>query len=209
MPDIKDTILSETPAIAATASVKNCRLGRYTEINDGTRIAESSLDDYSYIMERCDIISTEIGKFVNIASEVRINPGNHPMEWVSQHHFLYRRRQYRMRDTDLQTFFDWRKRQKVTIGHDVWIGHKAIVLPGIRIGNGVVIGAGSVVTRDVAPYAIVAGVPAKQIRLRFPQAIWQAVEATGWYHWSHETLRERLDDFYDIHRFLDMYGQPL
>ena len=201
--------LSEEPTIATTAQVKDCTFGRFNEVAAETKMVECSLDDYSYVMERCDVICTSIGKFANIASEVRINPGNHPMEWVSQHHFLYRRRQYLMRESDHQAFFNWRRRQRVTIGHDTWIGHRAIIMPGLTIGNGAVIGSGAVVTHNVPPYAIVAGVPAKIIRYRFPEAIWQAIEKTGWYHWDHKTLKERLDYFYDVRLFLDTYGDSM
>lgn len=202
----EDRILSEEPTIAPTASVKECTLGHYTEIADQANLTESVLDDYSYVMERCDIIYTDIGKFVNIASEVRINPGNHPMEWVSQHHFLYRLRRYGFGHEDNRPFFNWRRLQRVTVGHDTWIGHKAIILPGVRIGNGAVVAAGAVVTKDVAPYMVVAGVPAKPVRQRFPEAIWQSLEKIRWWDWDHETLKTRLEDFYDIRRFLDLYG---
>ncbi len=199
--------LSEVPGIAPDAMVTDCDLGKYNEIAAGVQIVESSLGDYSYVMERCDIIYTNIGKFSNIASEVRINPGNHPMEWVSQHHFLYRCRLYGLHEEDNSAFFEWRRRQKVQIGHDCWIGHKAIIMPGVTIGNGAVVAAGSVVTKDVAPYTVVAGVPAKQISKRFPKHIWQALEEIAWWNWDHENLKARLDDFYDIRKFLQLYGK--
>ena len=198
--------LTTTPDIAPDATVRDCDLGEYTEIAAGAQLVESSLGDYSYVMERCDVIYTEIGKFTNIASDVRINPGNHPMEWVSQHHFLYRCRLYGFREEDNSAFFDWRRRQRVTIGHDCWIGHKAIILPGVSIGNGAVVAAGAVVTKDVAPYTVVAGVPAKQVSKRYPKQIWQALEVTKWWDWDHATLKERMDDFYDIRKFLQLYG---
>lgn len=198
--------LSELPTIAPDAMVVESQLGCYTEIGAQAKLVESSLGDYSYMMERTDVIHTRIGKFANIASEVRINPGNHPVEWVSQHHFLYRRRLYGFRDADHQPFFNWRKLQRVTIGHDTWIGHKAVIMPGVTIGNGAVVAAGAVVTRDVAPYTIVAGVPAKPLRTRFPRQVWQQLEQIAWWDWSHELLKQRLEDFYDIRRFIDLYG---
>lgn len=179
-----ETVLSDGPSIAATAWISACDLGHYTEVADGARIEESTLDDYSYVMERCDIVFASIGKFANIASEVRINPSNHPMDWVSQHHFLYRRRMYGLHAEDHAAFFNWRRRQRVSIGHDTWLGHRAIIMPGVRIGNGAVVGSGAIVTHDVPPYAIVVGAPARVLRYRFPDAIWRAIEATGWYYWG-------------------------
>ncbi len=199
-------MLSEEPTVDPTARVDKTTLGRYTEVGANVRLQEVHLDDYSYVVDRSDVIYTDIGKFVNIASDVRINPGNHPMEWVSQHHFLYRIKQYGLGEEDNQPFFNWRRLQRVTIGHDVWIGHKAIVLPGVTVGNGAVVAAGAVASRDVKPYSVVGGVPAKPLRSRFPEPIWRCLEEIQWWNWDHETIKERLDDFYDIRRFLDLYG---
>ena len=95
----------------------------------------------------------------------------------------------------------------MSIRNDVWIGHGAIILPGLTVGNGSVIAAGSVVTKDVAPYSIVAGNPAKSIRNRFPESIWTELEAMSWWDWDYDTLKERVDDFYDVRRFLRLYGK--
>ncbi len=97
--------------------------------------------------------------------------------------------------------------QRVTIGHDVWIGHGAIILPGTTVGNGAVVAAGSVVTKDVASYSIGAGNPAKVVRERFPKSIWTELEAIGWWDLDHDTLKERVDDFYNVRRFLRLYGK--
>ena len=200
-------MLSEQPTVDPSARLKETTLGKYTEVGAGVRLQEVHLDDYSYVVDRSDVIYSDIGKFVNIASDVRINPGNHPMEWVSQHHFLYRLKQYGFGEEDNKPFFNWRRMQRVIIGHDVWIGHKAIVLPGVTIGNGAVVAAGAVVSRDVKPYTVVGGVPAKPLRSRFPEAIWRCLEEIEWWHWDHQTIKERVDDFYDIRRFLDLYGK--
>lgn len=204
--DPKQIILSEDPTLAPGAAIVDSSLGRYTELGADATIIESSMGDYSYAMARSHIIYSTIGKFVNIASDVRLNPGNHPTEWVSQHHFQYRRQRYGFDTNDDDSFFAWRRAQRVTIGHDVWLGHKAIVLPGTEVGNGAVVAAGAVVTKDVAPYSIVAGVPARLIRTRFPESIWNKLEQTAWWDWQHEVIKERLPDFRDIRRFLSLYA---
>jgi hypothetical protein len=166
----------------------------------------SSLGDYSYVCAHCDIIYTDIGRFSNIASFCRINPGNHPMERPTQHHFTYRSRQFGFREVDDGEFFNWRALQRVKIGHDTWLGHGVIVMPGVSVGNGAVIGSGSVVTKNVAPFMVAAGVPARAIRPRFPQEIALKLEKIAWWDWPYEKIRECFDDFKDLRCFLARHG---
>ncbi|MEI8028691.1 MAG: DapH/DapD/GlmU-related protein [Comamonadaceae bacterium] len=198
--------LGLAPTLAPSAKVRDCRFGRYTQVGEQSLMGDCLLDDYSYLGNYCDLMSTDIGKFANIASMVRINPGFHPMEWPTLHHFTYRRAMYGMAEQDDADFFAWRRRQRVVIGHDTWIGHGAVIMPGVRIGNGAVVGSNSVVTKDVPPYAIVGGVAAKLLRQRFPRAIAEAIEATAWWDWDHETLTERMADFKDLRGFLAKYA---
>jgi len=198
--------LGVSPTLAASAVVRDCRFGRYTQVGGQSHIADCLLDDYSYLGSGCDLMSTDIGKFSNIANMVRVNPGFHPMERPTLHHFMYRRTMYGMALDDDAEFFAWRRRQRVLIGHDTWIGHGAVIMPGVRIGNGAVVGSNSVVTKDVPAYAIVGGVAAKVIRQRFPRPIAEALEATAWWDWDHETLTERMSDFRDLRIFLAKYA---
>jgi phosphonate metabolism protein (transferase hexapeptide repeat family) len=187
--------LGPEPTIDPTAAIEDCRLGRFTEIGARTSLTETELSDYSYIGNDGEAIYTRIGKFCSIASQVRINPGDHPMRRVSQHHFTYRASFYFDGAEDEAAFFDWRRSRPVAIGHDVWIGHGAIILAGRSVGNGAVIGAGSVVTRDVPAYTVVAGVPARPIRQRFAPDLAAAIEALAWWDWDHERLEAALPDF--------------
>jgi len=199
--------LSTTPFVHPTAEVRASRLGAYTEVGARTQLLEVVLDDYSYVVNDSNIAYTAFGKFCSVAAMTRINPGNHPMQRASQAHFTYRAASYFPDAEDEVEFFAWRRAHPVTIGHDVWIGHAAIVLPGRAIGNGAVVAAGAVVTKDVAPYAIVAGNPARVIRQRFSDPIAERLQQLRWWDWPHERLRNALPDFrgLSIEGFLDKY----
>jgi phosphonate metabolism protein (transferase hexapeptide repeat family) len=188
-------MLSESPLIDPTAQVKNSALGRYTEVGARTALLEVEMADYSYVVNDSDIAYAGIGKFCSIAAMTRINPGNHPMHRASQSHFTYRASTYFAGEVDEPEFFAWRRAHRVTIGNDVWIGHGAIVLPGRHIGDGAVIAAGAIVTKDVAPYMIVAGNPARVIRPRFATDVAARLRALAWWDWPHERLRAALADF--------------
>jgi len=186
--------LSEQATIDPSAMVKDCDLGKWTEIGERSKVIESSMGDYSYVVNDAEIIYTKIGKFVNIAAHTRINPGQHPMNRTSMHHFQYRSAAYNLGEDDL-AFFDWRRSSQVKIDHDVWIGHGAVVQGGVTIGTGAVVGSSAVVTKDVAPYTIVTGIPSNTLRLRFEAPIQEALMRIAWWDWSHEELAERMDDF--------------
>lgn len=97
---------------------------------------------------------------------------------------------------DDEAFFDWRRANSCRIGHDVWLGHGALILPGRTVGVGAVVGAGAVVTKDVAPYTIVAGNPATVIRPRYEHAgTGEAMQALAWWDWPHEKIAQALPDF--------------
>ena len=201
--------LSTEPLIHTDAHVKDSTLGRYTEIAEFCRVNETELGDYSYIERGSMVWCATIGKFVNIAADVRINATNHPMWRATLHHFTYRAGDYWPDAENEASFFDWRRDHRVTIGHDVWIGHGATLLPGVTIGTGAVIGAGAVVSKDVAPYTIVGGVPAKLIRERFTPEIAKRFEALAWWDWDHAAIRTALEDFRDLaaEAFLSKYEQ--
>ncbi|MCT4557558.1 MAG: chloramphenicol acetyltransferase [Pelagimonas sp.] len=188
---------------AITAS----HFGPYTEVGQNSRVAHSEIGAYSYCDRSCDIANATIGKFANIASFVRIGATDHPMDRASQHHFLYRSSYYWDDAADDANWFERRKSRQCHIGHDTWIGHNAQVKPEVTIGLGAVVASGAIVTRDVAPYMIVAGVPAQPLRARFPAPIVDRLMRLAWWDWPHDQLRTALEDFrtYPIEAFLEKY----
>lgn len=199
--------LSTTPLVDPSASLKAVTLGTYTEVGPRTKLLEVELGDYSYVVNDSDIAYAKIGRFTSIAAMTRINPGNHPMERASQSHFSYRASAYFEGASDDDEFFAWRRAHRVIIGHDVWIGHGAIVLPGRRIGHGAVIGAGSVVTKDIPAYAIAVGNPARVLRQRFADCVAARMQRLAWWNWPQAQLHAALPDFRTLsaEAFLDKY----
>jgi phosphonate metabolism protein (transferase hexapeptide repeat family) len=204
----RKTRLSEAPLVHPSAVVRDSALGRYVEIGERCVVAETHVGDYSYLMQDCETWAARIGKFVNVASHVRVNATNHPTWRATLHHFTYRANDYWPDAEREEDFFDWRRENAVAIGHDVWIGHGATITAGVTVGNGAVVGAGAVVTHDVAPYTIVVGVPARPLKPRFAEGIGARMDALAWWDWPQATLRAALNDFRRLsaEAFLDKYG---
>jgi phosphonate metabolism protein (transferase hexapeptide repeat family) len=202
---MQSLIAGKEPLVDEGVILIDTVLGAYTHVYTHSVLNEVVMGDYSYCSGYNQFDYTSIGKFCSIASFVRINPGNHPtFARVAQHHFTYRSAFYGFGEDDAE-FFDWRRAKPVTIGNDVWIGHNASIMPGVTVGNGAVIGTGSVVTKDVEPFSVVAGVPAKKIKMRFSEDIINKIETCAWWDWEHETIKERLPDFRNFEEFSRKY----
>lgn len=201
-------LLPDAPVIGADCEITDSSFGGWVQIGAGARIQNSTFGDYSYCDPMCDIANATIGKFANIASGVRIGPTDHPMDRASLHHFLYRSSYYWEDAADDPDFFARRRARRCEIGHDTWIGHGAVIRPEVTVGHGAVVGAGAIVTRDVAPYWIVAGNPARPIRPRFAEGVAARLIALAWWDWDHARLRAALADFRSLgaEAFLDRHG---
>ncbi|WP_417280605.1 chloramphenicol acetyltransferase [Celeribacter sp.] len=195
------------PFVHEGAEVHNATFGAYCEVGKGARVLNSEFLDYAYCDQFADIANTTVGKFANIAAFTRIGPTDHPYQNASLHHFLYRSSYYWEDAEDDPAFFTARSARRTVIGHDTWIGHGAIIKPEVSIGNGAIVASGAVVTKDVPPYTIVAGVPSQPMRPRYPQGVGERIDALGWWDWDHQRLRAALEDFRSLkaEAFLEKY----
>ena len=198
---------ADQPFIHEGCQITDSTFGAYVEIGAGSRIAHSSFGDYSYCDRFADIANATVGKFANIASFTRIGATDHPLETAACHHFLYRSADYFEDAEDDPAFFERRRSRRAKIGHDTWLGHGCMIKPEVTVHDGAVVAAGALVTRNVAPYTIVAGTPAKVLRLRQPANIAERLIALAWWDWPHERLRETLEDFRSLRaeEFLERY----
>jgi len=183
------------PYVHPGCQIVNSSFGAWCEVGEGSRVLNSTFEDYAYCDRLSDIANTTVGKFSNIAAMTRIGPTDHPMDHASLHHFLYRSAYYWDDVTDDAEFMARRASRRTVIGPDTWLGHGVIVKPEVTIGAGAVIASGAVVTKDVPPYMIVAGVPAQPLRARFAPGIADRLMALAWWDWPHDRLRAALMDF--------------
>ena len=195
------------PFIHPDCEITDSRFGAYVEIGKGSRVNNSYFGDYSYCDRYADVANAQIGKFANIAAFARIRATDHPLHTAACHHFLYRSDDYWDDVARDEEFFAHRRSRTAHIGHDTWIGAGAMINPEVTLGDGAVVAAGAVVPKDVDPYAIVAGTPAKVLRLRQPPEITERLIALAWWDWSHEDIRQALPDFRSLaaEAFLEKY----
>ena len=162
-----------TPAV-----IVESKIGSDAKVEGGSKFYFSTIDRHSFCGYHCDIFHTDIGAFTSIADGVVISGGRHPMEWAGMSPVFYSGR-----DSVKAKFskFDREPVRRTYIGSDVWIGRSAMVMEGVSIGHGAVVGAGSVVTKDVPPYALVAGNPARLLRYRFGEETIKELLAIQWW----------------------------
>jgi acetyltransferase-like isoleucine patch superfamily enzyme len=181
------------------SSVESSKVHKTAKIEAGSSVCHSVIDCYSFCGYDCDLYYAEIGRFTSIASGVVIGGARHPMQWLSMSPVFYEGR-----DSIKKKFFE-HKRDKdpiTVIGHDVWIGRAAIILSGVQVGNGAVVGAGAVVTKNVPPYAVVAGNPARLIRYRFTAELIASMEQMKWWNRDDETLEKLAIHVRDPQKFI-------
>lgn len=159
--------------------ISGSRIDATARINSGCSIYGSTIGRYSYLGYDCEVISTDIGSFCSLASGIHIGLAEHPTSWVSTSPVFQDVRNSSVKKKFARIALPESKR--TTIGHDVWIGTNAIIKKGVHVGTGAVIASGAVVTKDVQPYAIVGGCPAKLIRYRFDKNMIEKLLNSKWW----------------------------
>lgn len=181
-------LFKKNNSIRFGAEVNNSILGSNINISRYSFISNSKIDNYSSIGRNTTILNTNVGKFCSISWNVTIGATGHDFNRLSSHAFSY------------ISYYGFVKKDKrfienTVIGNDVWIGANAIIMPGVKIGDGAVIGAAAIVTKNVDDFEIVYGIPAKHKGYRFSKEGIEDIKAMAWWNWSDVELKEKIEIF--------------
>jgi len=180
--NLKYRIRNKKLSIPFTTTIRNCSFGYHNRIYDKSILCNVLLGDYSYVGGDCRLMNASIGKFCSIGPSVWIGGlPSHPLELKSTFPGFYQK------DSSyygVEPEYEYLEPEfkHITIGNDVWIGARAIIMDGVTIGDGAVVATGAVVTKDIPPYAIVGGVPAKIISFRFSEEEIEKLLKSEWWN---------------------------
>lgn len=180
--EVNGSEIKEMCIIGDNSRVRKSLLGEYVSIDRNNLVMSSCVGRYTYTGPFDMIFNAEIGSFSSISYGVTIGPPEHDYERISTHPFLHNGRYGILDENYLLEVSKFNK--PCTIGHDVWIGCNATILRGVTVGCGAVIGANALVNKDVPPYAIVGGVPARIIKYRFEKDIIEKLMTLEWWNWN-------------------------
>jgi acetyltransferase-like isoleucine patch superfamily enzyme len=157
-----------------------CKIGKNATVMDNCIVNNANIGKYSYINRNTLIQNATIGNYCSIANDVMIGLGAHPLDMISTSPVFYRVHNP-LNVTVVKQNSDFIEYKHINVGNDVWIGAKALIMDGVTIGDGAVIAAGAVVTKDVPAYAIVGGTPAKLIKYRQDEKNIAEISKTQWW----------------------------
>ena len=184
-----------------------CHWGDHVYVDRFCVLHHAYLGEYSYVGYGSTLNMCEIGKFCSISSGVKIGLGNHPTHFVSTSPIFYSSSNSLGTRWVDETAKYFTETKMTVIGNDVWIGANALIMDGVSIADGSIVAAGAVVTRDVEPYTIVGGVPAKAIHQQFSTEVIADLLIIRWWDWDTMLIQQRALEFHDVAAFVDQYKQ--
>ena len=176
-------------SVGRYVELEDNNLGNYVNFAHHAQCSYSSVGLRTSIGRYSKIRYAEIGKYCSISWDVTIGATEHSMHALSSHAFTYRSK-FGICTKNREINHEYTR-----IGNDVWIGCGAIILPGVTVGDGAVIGAGAVVTKDVLPFEVVGGCPAHHIKMRFSDELIDLIEQIKWWDRSDDFIKENIDLF--------------
>ncbi len=195
--NFKVRFTNPTLVVEANIRLSNNTFGEHVFLGKNTEVYNSFIDSCTYIGSNSVINRATIGKFCSISSDVKIGLGSHPYnKFVSTSPYFYAPLDFKKFSFADKLYFQEHK--DTIIGNDVWIGANVILMDGVKLGNGTIIAAGAVVTKDVNPYEIVGGIPAKRIKQRFDDEDIIFLENFKWWRKDFNWLRENFKKLHDL-----------
>lgn len=188
--------------IGTGVSMIRCDFGDHVYLGNGVSAETVTFGSHTYVNSNTRIRFAKFGKFCSIGSNVRIGLGLHPSNLISSHPSFY------STNKNFKTFADknyFREYETVEIGNDVWIGENAIVMGGLEIGDGAIVAAGAIVTKNVKAYEVVGGIPAKTIKFRFSEEEIQKIRSTRWWDKEESWYEENHPLFRNTDKFFDYF----
>lgn len=180
---------------------ENCHFGAHVSLQSDTRVSNVTMGDYSYLGGGSSVQHATIGKFCSIGPGVRLGLGLHPIDHVSTYPGFFSADASGSVPFLKDTIID--EHVPIRIGNDVWIGAGAFIMDGVHIGHGAVIGAAAMVTRDVEPYSVVGGVPARELRKRFSEDMVAFLLDLRWWDKDKAFLQAHAESFRSPETFRD------
>lgn len=190
-------------SIGLNSKILNTQIGSFISIAKNVIVRNSEIGDHSYLNANNHINNIKIGKFSSIASNIKFGLGIHPTHLITTHPAFY------SNNKPFKTFADknyFEEYLPITIGNDVWIGQESMIMGGVTISDGAIVAARAVVTKDVPPYAIVGGVPAKIIRYRFDKETISKLLRIKWWNKAEGFLEENFLLFHEPQKFLNKFN---
>ncbi len=198
---LEEATIEASAIVGDFSRIKSSVVGRHCSVDRQNLLLGVRMGDRTYTGPWCMLFHAEIGRFCSISYGVTIGPPDHNYRRISSHPFLY--------DPKFGIFEECEAiraekfARPCVIGNDVWIGCNATILRGVRIGDGAVVGANSLVNKEVPPYAIVAGSPARIIGYRFREEIIAELRRIAWWNWPEEKIRAHRSLFAEEHPSLE------
>jgi chloramphenicol O-acetyltransferase type B len=198
----KNLVFGNNISVGKNTLISDATIGDNVTIQNDCCLINTLIGDFSYISSWTQLDLTQIGKFCSLGPQILCGCGSHPIDLVSTNPVFFST--FTQSDVTFAEKDYFQGREKIIVGHDVWIGARVFIKDGIKVGHGAVIAAGAVVVKDVPDYAIVGGTPAKIIRYRFPPEVIQKLLVIQWWNWPVEKLQDASSYFSnnDIHSFI-------
>lgn len=189
--------------ISILAIIQDSEIHKTSAISSGTKFYRSSIGKYSYIGRNNFIVDAQIGSFCSIAPGCNIGGTGHPLNWVSTSSVFHKWQNILKKNFSRHEYEIF---SETNIGNDVWIATNSMIKAGVKIGDGAVIGMGTVITKDVGPYEIWAGNPARMIRKRFDDETIEKLLKIQWWNWDDRLIEKNAKYFDDVRKFIESGG---